>query len=98
LPIVSDGKVAGIVTAMDIIRFFGCGEAFRHLRSGTIVQVLGTPALEIATKNVSTVEPETDVGQAAKIMREKDIGAVPVVKKGVLVGMFTERDFFKIIE
>jgi CBS domain-containing protein len=98
LPIVSDGKVVGIVTAMDIIRFFGGGEVFKHLRSGTIVQVLGTPALEIATKNVSTVEPETDVGQAAKIMREKDIGAVPVIKKGVLVGIFTERDFFKIIE
>lgn len=98
LPIVSDGKVLGIVTAMDIIRFFGCGEAFRHLRSGTIVQVLGTRALEIATKEVSTVEPGTDVGQAAKIMREKNIGAVPVVKNGALVGILTERDFFKIIE
>lgn len=98
LPIISDGKVVGIVTAMDIIRFFGSGEVFRHLRSGTIIQVLGTPALEIATKNVSTVEPETDVGQAAKIMREKDIGAVPVVKNGTLVGILTERDFFKIIE
>jgi len=98
LPIVSDGKVLGIVTAMDIIRFFGCGEVFKHLRSGTIVQVLGTPALEIATKDVTTVEPETDVGQAAKIMREKDIGAVPVVKNGELVGILTERDFFKIIE
>lgn len=97
LPIVSDGKVMGIVTAMDIIRFFGSGEVFKHLKSETIVQVLGTPALEIASKNVSTVTPETDVGQAAKIMREKDIGAVPVVKNGVLVGIFTERDFFKII-
>jgi CBS domain-containing protein len=97
LPIISEGKLIGIVTAMDIIRFFGCGEVFSHLRSGTIIQVLNTPALEIATRNVSTVEPETDVGQAAKIMREKDIGAVPVVKNGALVGIFTERDFFKII-
>lgn len=98
LPIVSDGKVMGIVTAMDIIRFFGCGDVFKHLKSGTIIQVLNTPALEIASKNVLTVEPETDVGQAAKIMREKDIGAVPVVKNGALVGILTERDFFKIIE
>ena len=98
LPIVSDGKVMGIVTAMDIIRFFGCGDVFKHLKSGTIIQVLNTPALEIASKNVLTVEPETDVGQAAKIMREKDIGALPVVKNGALVGILTERDFFKIIE
>ena len=98
LPIVSDGKVMGIVTAMDIIRFFGCGDVFKHLKSETIIQVLNTPALEIASKNVLTVEPETDVGQAAKIMREKDIGALPVVKNGALVGILTERDFFKIIE
>ena len=63
-----------------------------------MIQVLETPALEIASKDVSTVEPETDVGKAAKIMREKDIGAMPVVKNGRLVGIFTERDFFKIIE
>jgi CBS domain-containing protein len=31
-------------------------------------------------------------------MREKNIGALPVVKDEKLVGMITERDFFKIIE
>jgi len=98
LPIVSDGKLLAIITAMDIVRFFGCGEAFTYLRSGTIIQVLNNPALEIASKTVTTIGPEADVGQAAKIMREKDIGAVPVVEKDKLLGMLTERDFFKIIE
>jgi CBS domain-containing protein len=98
LPIVFDGKVIGIVTAMDVIRFFGLGEVFKHLRSGTIIQVLNTPALEIASKTVSTIEPDADVGQAAKIMKDKDIGAVPVVRNQKLVGILTERDFFKIIE
>ena len=98
LPIVSDGRLVGIITTMDVIRFFGSGEVFKHLRSGTIIQVLNTPALEIATKDVSTIEPTADVGQAAKIMTDKDIGAVPVVKNGKLVGIITERDFFKIIE
>ncbi len=98
LPIISDGKVIGIITAMDIIRFFGSGKVFTYLRSGTIIQVLNTPALEIATKEVSTIEPDADVGQAAKIMREKNIGAVPVAKNQKLVGIITERDFFKIIE
>jgi CBS domain-containing protein len=98
LPIISEGKVAGILTTMDIIRFFGSGEVFKHLRSGTIIQVLNTPALEIATKKVSTIEPSADVGKAAGIMKDKDIGAVPVVKNDKLVGIITERDFFKIIE
>jgi CBS domain-containing protein len=97
LPIVADGKVVGIITAMDIIRFFGSGEIFKHLQSGAITQVLNTPALEIATKTVTTIEPESDVGQAAKIMREKNLGALPVVQNEKLVGILTERDFFKII-
>jgi len=98
LPIVSDGKVMGIITVMDIVRFFGSGEVFKHLRSGTIIQISNTPALQIATKDVATIEPNAEVGQAAKIMRDKNIGAVPVVEKGKLVGIITERDFFKIIE
>ena len=98
LPIISDGKVICIITTMDIIRFFGSGSVFKYLQSGTIIQVLNTPALEIATKDVSTITPDADVGQAAKMMRDKNIGALPVVEKEKLVGMLTERDFFKIIE
>ncbi|MEM3730249.1 MAG: CBS domain-containing protein [Candidatus Bathyarchaeia archaeon] len=98
LPIISDNKVVGIITTMDIIRFFGSGEVFKHLKSGTILQVLNSPAMEIATKDVATIEPSADVGQAAKIMKDKNIGAVPVVENGKLVGIVTERDFFKIIK
>ena len=98
LPIISEDKIVGIITAMDIIRFFGSGEVFKYLTSGTITQVLNTPALEIATKEVATIKPTADVGQAAKIMQEKNIGALPVVKNEKLVGIITERDFFKIIE
>ena len=98
LPIISDGKLVGIITTMDVIRFFGSGEVFRHLQSGTIIQVLNTPALNIASKEVSTISPNADVGEAAKIMRDKDLGAVPVVKEEKLVGIITERDFFKVIK
>ena len=98
LPIIANDKVVGIITAMDVIRFFGSGEVFKHLKSGTIIQVLNTPALEIATRDVSTISPTADIGQAAKIMQDKDIGAVPVLDNAKLVGIITERDFFKIIE
>ena len=98
LPIVSEDHVVGIITAMDIIRFFGSGEVFKHLQSGTLTQVLNTPATEIAAKDVATITPDADVGQAAKIMREKNLGALPVVLNEKLVGIITERDFFKMIE
>ena len=98
LPITSADKLVGIITTMDIIRFFGTGEVFKYLKSGTMTQVLNTPALEIATTEIATTKPNADVGQAAKIMREKNIGALPVVKNEKLVGILTERDFFKIIK
>jgi len=50
LPIISRGKLAGIITAMGIVRFFGSGEAFQQLRSGTIAQVLHTQRSNWAAK------------------------------------------------
>jgi len=97
LPIVSEGKLVGIVTVMDILRFFGSGKVFQHLQSGTIDQVLQTPVTETAVKDVVTVDPDVDVGEAAQLMWEKQIGALPVVENEKLVGIITERDFFKLI-
>lgn len=41
---------------------------------------------------VSWVEPNTPIPQIAKIMRENNIGAVPVGENDRLVGMVTDRD------
>ena len=97
LPIISDDKIIGMITAMDIIRFFGLGHVFKHLQSGTILQVLNTSALEVATKEITTIEPHADISQAARKMQDRNIGAVPVAENQKLVGIITERDFFKII-
>jgi len=97
LPIVSENRLIGIATVMDILRFFGSGKVFEHLQSGIIVQVLQMPILEIATKEVATIGPEADVGEAARLMRERNIGALPVLENEKLVGIITERDFFKLI-
>jgi len=97
LPIVSENKLVGIVTVMDILRFFGSGKVFQHLRSGTIDQVLQTPLTEIAVKDVVTVGRNVDVGEAAQLMWDRGIGALPVVENEKLVGIITERDFFKLI-
>ena len=97
LPIVSNKELVGIVTVMDIVRYFGSKKVFEHLRAGTLTQVLQTAVTEIATKNVVTVEPRMDVGVAAKLMQDNKIGALPVVEDSKLVGIITERDFFKVI-
>lgn len=97
LPIVSRDRLVGIITAMDIVRFFGSGEAFQRLRSGTIAQVLQTPALQIGTRQLVTISPNASVKEAAGTMKERRVGALLVVGDEKLVGILTERDFFKLI-
>jgi CBS domain-containing protein len=41
---------------------------------------------------VSYATPDLTVRQAAQFMTTKEVGAVPVLEKGRLVGIFTERD------
>ncbi|MEI6075747.1 MAG: CBS domain-containing protein [Verrucomicrobiota bacterium] len=46
-------------------------------------------------KNVTlwSVTPETTVFDAIRLMAEKNIGALPVLSEGRLLGIFTERDY-----
>ena len=47
---------------------------------------------EIMTREVSSVSPLTTLEQAARQMREYDVGALPVIESGRLVGIVTDRD------
>ncbi|WP_183185209.1 CBS domain-containing protein [Anoxybacteroides voinovskiense] len=46
----------------------------------------------IMTTNVATVSPNQTVQEAARLMSEKNIGALPVVENGQIKGMITDRD------
>jgi len=50
---------------------------------------------EFMTRSVITVSPETKLLDAQKIMAEKKIRRLPVVDKGKLVGILTERDLLE---
>ncbi len=47
---------------------------------------------EIMTQNVATVTPQQTVAEAAQIMSQYNVGAVPVVENGKAVGIITDRD------
>jgi len=55
---------------------------------GTVEQLLADKGYKIWT-----VAPEDTVYDAIKLMAEKDIGALPVVVSGRLVGILSERDY-----
>ena len=97
LPIISNGEFIGMATVRSILRFFGSGQVFKHLQSGTIHQVLQTSVIEVTMKEAPTIEPNADIGEAAKIMQEKNVGSLPVLTNKKLVGIITERDFFRLI-
>jgi CBS domain-containing protein len=47
---------------------------------------------EIMTRSVKTAAPDTTVREAALMMRTEDVGAIPVVENGRLIGIVTDRD------
>ena len=47
------------------------------------------------TWGVVTVSPETDIRQAAGLMREQKIGALPVVQGERVMGILTETDVLR---
>jgi len=81
LPVVRDGKLVGIVSERDLREHRG------HLEQ---VKING-----IMTESPLTVSPATTVEEAAQIMLEQQIGGLPVVAEGRLVGMVTETDILR---
>ena len=47
---------------------------------------------EIMTGSVQTVAPSTPIREAAQLMASAEVGSLPVVDGGRLVGMVTDRD------
>src|SRR3954466_15126786 len=54
---------------------------------------------ELMSRNPCTVSPDTPVSEAARLMKEEDVGLVPVVERvggaetrGRLIGVVTDRD------
>jgi CBS domain-containing protein len=44
------------------------------------------------TENPSSIEASASVVEAARLMREEDIGSLPITDGGKLVGLITDRD------
>jgi CBS domain-containing protein len=47
---------------------------------------------ELMSRHVRQISADTSIADAAAIMADKDVGALPVVEDGVPVGILTDRD------
>ena len=81
LPVVDEGKVVGVVTEFDLLKAVKEGKDLQHIF-----------AEDIMTKDPICVEEETRVEEIIKLMTEKNIIRVPVVRKEKLIGVISRCD------
>lgn len=81
LPVVEDGKLLGIVTDRDVRTHL------KYLESTTARQAMTTATL--------TVTPETSIWDAARLLKERKVGALPVLEKERLVGIISTSDLLE---
>jgi CBS domain-containing protein len=91
LPVVEDGKLIGIVTSVDLLRYIK-EHSFKF-------EDLDEPLDLIMKKDVFTIHKNVDISEAIRIMRARDIGGILIVNdKNNLEGIITERDILEEIE
>lgn len=94
-PVVHHGKLVGIVSMKDLLN--ASPSQATTLSVWELNYLLSKLTIEpIMTKKVLTVTEDTPIEDAARIMADKRVGGLPVLRNGDVVGMITETDLFKI--
>jgi acetoin utilization protein AcuB len=95
LPVV-DGQrgLVGIVTDRDLRQVLF--DPLVQARAGRLADALKAVTVrDVMTWAVLTVRPETPLREAARLMHERKVGALPVVVRGRIVGILSEGDVLK---
>ena len=84
-----DGKLSGLITSRNLIRFFA-------RKSANLEQEKKTMVKDIMITNPVTIAPDATIMEALQKMRDGDLGCLPVVEGEELVGIITEMDFLRV--
>lgn len=95
LPVLDDNdRIVGIITKKDLMQSSpSSGTTLDMYEISYLLSKL--KAEKIMTKPVVTIQETEVVEEAAKIMADKEIGCLPVLKGSLLVGIITESDLFR---
>jgi acetoin utilization protein AcuB len=94
-PVLKDGKLVGIISQGDLLNASPSSATtlsvweMNYLISKVTVK-------NVMSKKVTTVDVDTPIEEAARIMADTKIGGLPVLNNGRVVGMITETDLFKV--
>jgi acetoin utilization protein AcuB len=87
LPVLSDGRLVGIVSDRDLRSSTpALGDS---ARAAALQELL---VEEVMARDVVTAHPDDPIEHAANTMRERKIGCLPAVEDGELVGIITTSD------
>ncbi|PWB50706.1 MAG: CBS domain-containing protein [Candidatus Methanoperedenaceae archaeon] len=95
LPVLRDNVLIGIITASDIMRFLGSGDIFNRLVTGNAREVFEVSVSSLLRRDIIFTKSDVDLGEAANVMLDKDVGSLPVMEDGELKGIITERDIVR---
>lgn len=88
IPVEDDeGKLVGIISHRDLLELFALGKTSE--KSEIVVR-------DVMKRNLITITPETPALEALNIMRDKNIGCLPVLKAEKLIGLITAYDFLTV--
>jgi acetoin utilization protein AcuB len=96
MPVVKNGKLVGIVSKNDISKAYP--SSVTSLAVWEIASLLEKIKVkDVMVKTVRTVEEDTLIEEAARIMVDNVISSLPVMRGKDLVGIITEADLFNIM-
>jgi len=96
VPVVKNGKLVGIVSKNDILKAYP--SSVTSLAVWEIAALLEKIKVkEVMIKTVRTVQEDTLIEDAARIMVDNVISSLPVMRGKELVGIITEADLFNIM-
>lgn len=91
LPVIKGDSIVGILTQRDLYRASLTSILTNWKENKEFLDSIKVS--EVMTKNVVTVAPDATIEEAAQIMIDKKVGALPVVRdKNTLIGLITETD------
>lgn len=97
LPVVSNGRLVGIVTDRDLRDAPRAVEISAKLSGADIapVEAERIPVETVMTSNVIALSPTDPLQKAADVMRRERIGAIPIVDRKRLVGIIARSDILE---
>jgi acetoin utilization protein AcuB len=94
-PVIKDGKLVGIISQGDLLN--ASPSPVTTLSVWEMNYLLSKVTVKhVMSKKVLTLDVDTPIEEAARMMADNKIGGMPVTNNGRIVGVITEGDLFKV--